>query len=367
MSALNKKLLLFGSIQTLAMAIYHFCIPFQFQWSQFLSDDIPTINWALYGLNNYFSFNLLVVSVFLLYHLKCKVDKLYTIKILTLIILSFWVFSIVYQLVKPMPLPESLQWLGIILPTIAFINIIIFCIPLKRLFQPDKIICLLLLAGIFSCGVKETNEPKSYIVSFNIEAPKKGELIVFVPDSLKRKRDKWKPYYYVGSTGIIKVSGKIKGPGFFYFQLGKTPILNKRIIFPENTVKINIKKDSLTIKSNPNQTKLAYFNNNFNSFSETERIQFIKKSLKESLVLLKALGNWKYYHEITPEILESTKYHNTAHSNFQVTGLINKLLDKVQRFNLNQLVPNFSHKTAQRDLISLKDFKAKYIFNRFLG
>ena len=119
MNTLNKKLLILGSLQTLAMAIYHFFIPFQFQWSQFLSDDIPTINWALYGLNNYFSFNLLIVSVFLLYHLKYKVDKLYTIKILTLTILLSWVFSIVYQLIKPMPLPESLQWLGIILPTIA--------------------------------------------------------------------------------------------------------------------------------------------------------------------------------------------------------------------------------------------------------
>lgn len=135
MNTLNKKLLIFGSIQTLAMAIYHFFIPFQFQWSQFLSDDIPTINWALYGLNNYFSFNLLVIAAFLLYHLKYKIDKIYTIKILALVALLFWVFSVVYQLVKPMPLPNSLQWLGVALPSIAFLNIIIFSLPLKALIK----------------------------------------------------------------------------------------------------------------------------------------------------------------------------------------------------------------------------------------
>jgi len=133
MNSLNKKLLILGCFQTLAMTAYHFFIPFQFQWRQFLSDDIPTINWALFGLNNYFSFNLLVISVLLLYHLKYKIEKLYTIKILAVTTLMFWVFSFVYQIINPMPLPSSLQWVGIILPAIAFVNIIIFSVPLRHL------------------------------------------------------------------------------------------------------------------------------------------------------------------------------------------------------------------------------------------
>lgn len=133
MNKLNKKLLTFGCLQTLAMAIYHFFIPFQFQWAQFLSGDIPTINWSLYALNNYFSFNLLVVSSFLLYHLIYKTKKLHTIKTLAVIALLFWVFSAAYQIITPMPLPSSLQWLGIVLPATAFINIAIFSVPLKNL------------------------------------------------------------------------------------------------------------------------------------------------------------------------------------------------------------------------------------------
>lgn len=132
MKSLNKKLLTIGCLQTLAMAAYHFFLPFQYQWAQFLG-DLPTINWALYGLNNYFSFNLLVLSITLLYHIKYKINKLYTIKILSLVVVLFWVFSVVYQLTNPMPLPQNMKWLGFLLPAIAFLNVILFVIPIRKL------------------------------------------------------------------------------------------------------------------------------------------------------------------------------------------------------------------------------------------
>ena len=126
----HKKLLLAGALQTLAMAIYHFFIPSQFGWGQYLPEGLSTINWSLYGLNNYFSFNLLVVAAFLLYHLRFKSEKLYTIKVLGSIALLFWIFSAVYQLINPMPLPSNLVWLQVLLPSIAFLNIFLFIIPL---------------------------------------------------------------------------------------------------------------------------------------------------------------------------------------------------------------------------------------------
>lgn len=135
MNTLNKKLLILGCVQTLTMAIYHFFIPFQFQWAEFLSDNIPTINWSLYSLNNYFSFNLLILSMFLLYHLVKKTEKLHTIKILATIILLFWLFSLAYQVVAPMPLPDRMQWIRLLLFAIAAINIFVFIIPLKKLIS----------------------------------------------------------------------------------------------------------------------------------------------------------------------------------------------------------------------------------------
>ncbi len=135
MKNLNTTLLKIGAIQTVLMAMYHFFIPFQFHWGDFLSVGTPTINWSLYALNNYFSFNLLVVAVFLMYHLFYKKEQQQTIKILSVITILFWCFSAVYQIVEPMPLPKNLIGLAYLLPGLAFINIGIFFLPLKELLK----------------------------------------------------------------------------------------------------------------------------------------------------------------------------------------------------------------------------------------
>ena len=70
MKKINRNLLIIGSFQTIVMSTYHFFIPYQYKWGSFISGAAETINWALFGLNNYFSFNLLVVSLALYFHLK---------------------------------------------------------------------------------------------------------------------------------------------------------------------------------------------------------------------------------------------------------------------------------------------------------
>ncbi len=131
----NLVLLKLGAIQTLLMAIYHFFIPFQFNWAHFLSEGTATINWSLFALNNYFSFNLLIVSIFLLYHLYRKIEFKQTIKVLSMIALLFWCFSAIYQIIEPMPLPKTLNWLSYLLPGLALVNIGIFYVPLKELIK----------------------------------------------------------------------------------------------------------------------------------------------------------------------------------------------------------------------------------------
>jgi hypothetical protein len=135
MKPLHINLLKFGAIQTVLMAAYHFFIPFQFNWGDFLTEGAPTINWSLYALNNYFSFNLLIVALFLLYHIFNKKEHMQTIKVLSIIAMLFWCFSAIYQIIEPMPLPMSLSWLGYILPGLAIINIGIFIVPLKELIK----------------------------------------------------------------------------------------------------------------------------------------------------------------------------------------------------------------------------------------
>ena len=135
MKPIHLKLLKLGAIQTVLIAVYHFFIPFQFNWGDFLIEGAPTINWSLYALNNYFSFNLLIVALFLLYHIFYKKEHLHTIKVLSIIAVLFWCFSAIYQIIEPMPLPESLSWLGYVLPGLALINIGIFIVPLKELIK----------------------------------------------------------------------------------------------------------------------------------------------------------------------------------------------------------------------------------------
>jgi cellobiose-specific phosphotransferase system component IIC len=135
MTKANLFLLKLGTLQTVLMGLYHFYIPFQYNWSNYLEQKSPTINWSLFSLNNYFSFNLLVVAIFLGYYLLRKQDKKEVIKILTSIILLFWIFSTAYQLIEPMPLPEHLKWIGSILLVVAFLNGLIFIIPLISLIK----------------------------------------------------------------------------------------------------------------------------------------------------------------------------------------------------------------------------------------
>ena len=131
-------LLKFGTLQTILMGLYHFYFPFQFNWSNYIEQKSPTINWSLISLNNYFSFNLLVIALFLSYYLFKKQDKKEVIKILSSIILLFWVFSTVYQLIEPMPLPEHLKWIGFTLLGVAFLNGLIFFIPILSLIKKNE-------------------------------------------------------------------------------------------------------------------------------------------------------------------------------------------------------------------------------------
>ncbi len=137
MTKTNTLLLKFGTLQTVLMGLYHFYIPFQYNWGNYLEQKSATINWSLYSLNNYFSFNLLILALFLGYYLLKKRNQTEVIKVLTSLIFLFWVFSSIYQLIEPMPLPEHLKWIGFILIGVALFNGLIFLIPLISLFKKD--------------------------------------------------------------------------------------------------------------------------------------------------------------------------------------------------------------------------------------
>ena len=117
------------------MGLYHFYIPFQFNWGNYLEQTSPAINWSLYSLNNYLSFNLLILALFLGRYLLSNKENIEIIKVLVALLFMFWLFSTLYQLIEPMPLPDNLKWIGFILIGVAFLNTLLFLIPLITLLK----------------------------------------------------------------------------------------------------------------------------------------------------------------------------------------------------------------------------------------
>ena len=135
MNKTNSLILKFGTLQTVLMGLYHFYIPFQFNWGNYLEQTSPAINWSLYSLNNYLSFNLLILALFLGRYLLSNKEHIEIIKVLTALLFMFWLFSTLYQLNEPMPLPDNLKWIGFILIGVAFLNTLLFLIPLITLLK----------------------------------------------------------------------------------------------------------------------------------------------------------------------------------------------------------------------------------------
>ncbi len=131
----HKFLLKLGTLQSVAMAIYHFFIPYQFGWDQYLKAESPTINWALVSINNYYSFTLLVAGGLLLFFLLGKKDQQQSISLLSFILLVHWLFSFFYQLISPMPLPIRLGFLSYILIGVTVFNSVLFAIPLSQILR----------------------------------------------------------------------------------------------------------------------------------------------------------------------------------------------------------------------------------------
>ncbi|MCZ6834538.1 MAG: hypothetical protein O7G85_02075 [Planctomycetota bacterium] len=138
MKNLELYLLRFGAIQTLAMAVYHFFLPMQFGWAEYVPESAPTIGWALFALNAYFSFNLLVMGGFFAYFVFTKPKGNKRVLTFAMMVLLFWLFSFAYQLIRPMPLPENLNWLSYLLPGLALANAMIIGVPTIRIMMRKR-------------------------------------------------------------------------------------------------------------------------------------------------------------------------------------------------------------------------------------
>ena len=108
MERVARSMLLLGGGMSVALALYHFFLPFQFHWARFVEEVPGQIRWALFALNFFFSVLLLVVGLLVLATAWSSARD----RPLALMVVggaaSFWLANFAYLVLFPFPVPASL-------------------------------------------------------------------------------------------------------------------------------------------------------------------------------------------------------------------------------------------------------------------
>jgi hypothetical protein len=123
-----------GLLQTLLMGLYHFALPWQWQWSALTADWQPTLRWALFSLNGFFSYVLVLSSSLAWWHTRIEPGRA-PLPLVAFGFAGWWLFAFGWQTLWPMPLPAALGFLRWLLPLIALLNAALF---LMATFRPAR-------------------------------------------------------------------------------------------------------------------------------------------------------------------------------------------------------------------------------------
>jgi hypothetical protein len=129
MDRIARGMLLLGGGMSVAMALYHFFLPFQFHWGKFVEEIPPVIRWSLFSLNFFFSDLLLVVGLLVL----AAGWNLPRHQPLALLIAggaaSFWLVNFAYLMICPFPMPPSMYAVKLALESFAATSFLLHGIP----------------------------------------------------------------------------------------------------------------------------------------------------------------------------------------------------------------------------------------------
>lgn len=106
----TRMLLILGGGFTTAMAAYHFFLPTMFGWAAEVKSVHPTVSWALFSLNFFFSFVLLALGVLTLLGVLLRRTHEWTYLAVAVAAAGFWLVNGSYQVIVPMPMPQRLPW-----------------------------------------------------------------------------------------------------------------------------------------------------------------------------------------------------------------------------------------------------------------
>ena len=121
--------LLAGGVMSLAMGLYHFWLPVIFGWAKFMASEPGTIRWGHYSINFFFSFLLVwggTLSILAAFRWG-RIDLFSAWAVFGMA--SFWAVNLFYQLVIPMPLPESYRVVSRSLLAFALVTFLLHLVP----------------------------------------------------------------------------------------------------------------------------------------------------------------------------------------------------------------------------------------------
>ena len=115
------------------MGAYHFFLPSMFNWSRFVRNIPPAIQWGLFSINFFFSFLLLAGGILTFVALRRLRQSLPPDRGVLVAMAGFWLANTLYQLFIPMPLPPKLWVLHVVLIGYAVVTTIVYVLALGAL------------------------------------------------------------------------------------------------------------------------------------------------------------------------------------------------------------------------------------------
>ncbi|MBI3661002.1 hypothetical protein HY230_11120, partial [Candidatus Acetothermia bacterium] len=125
-----KPSLLIAGISSAAMALYHFWLPYQWNWESELSNRSAALSWGLFSINFFFSILLLEGSIITLI-VAFKRTEINTLAYASVLGMGvFWAVNAIYQIIIPLPLPDNLAILRWSLLAFAVLVAVLYLLPL---------------------------------------------------------------------------------------------------------------------------------------------------------------------------------------------------------------------------------------------
>jgi len=131
---LGRLGLLGGGLLSSAMGGFHFFLPYLFGWGPQLGNVPPEIRWGTFAINFFMSYLMLAGGVLTLVSCWCWRENEPVTRDLGIVVVmgSFWVMNLIYQLAFPFPVHPTLWWVRALLIVFALVTALSYGLPFAR-------------------------------------------------------------------------------------------------------------------------------------------------------------------------------------------------------------------------------------------